>query len=831
VIPAPGFYESAKRFDGPFRSWVNVKTIFGAKGDGINDDTAAFRRAENSLMQSPGVLWIPSGTYVVSSSLKMTSTASFAIIGQDPLTTTIVWKGAAGGTVADFDGCSSFKLARITWDGGGTAGIGIDIHWSQLPGQLYPTRDLIQDSRILNAGIGIHNGFAGETTIDRVHFDHDTAAGASLDNWNAFNFNVINSLFTDCGYGVTNSLNGSGNFNVSNSVFVRSTVSDFGYGNTGSFSMRSNISYHSARFLLVLGNGAPANAGIQGNTIIGTIFTPITIADPGPVTLTDNKFLEMDPSFNILYANNGNPTAFVALGNSYTVATEFSGTLGPHTAFDEAPYPADQEPLPAIPPEVYFAIPSGRVVHEVTPGASSSDINATINATAAAGSGVVHLPGGPYSILTTLELSSTADVAVIGDGDLTQLIAAPGLQGPVMSIAGSNVQLEGMSLRSSTGADVIVVNVPDLPSTRVLCAECSSDFGNTIAVEVDGLDQASIEFHVAELDGSPEFPAVLVHGGAARQAGFQTLGRVAMFMTSADSYTVDTGAHFFITDGFHDGGQGLTQMTALGDGFITHQGGIVYAGPQSMVAKNYAGRISLLGVEGNTPLTIEPGSHANVLSLASAELDGQSPIVNLEPADNVVQLDDYFIPNYVVTPIPSTVFDESNVESMMSEARTEYALPRSPRSGSGTNIELSRVLINWGGDDGIRISNSNRTPNSNAYLIAPTFGSNPVSGCAQGLVTMAGSWTLHDGGDGFYGLAYGGIYISEQPAAPARANITTGTMDSALSRWIVRQTGDGSVKIANRATGDVLTRATSSCAYAAPESTDGDQLWLVSMAP
>ena len=832
VVPAPGFYESAKRFDGPFTSWVNVKTAFGAKGDGITDDTAAFKRAENLLMQSSGILWIPSGTYVISSSLKMASTASFAIIGEDPLTTTILWKGAAGGTMTDFDGCSSFKLARITWDGGGTAGIDIDIHWSQQPGSLYPTRDLIQDSRINNAVLGIHNGFAGETTVDRVHFDHDTAAGASLDNWNAFNFNVINSLFTDCGYGVTNNLNGSGNFNVSNSVFVRSTVSDVGYGNTGSFSFRSNISYHSARFLFVLGNAPPANAVIQGNTIIATTLTPITIADPGPVMLIDNRFLQMDPSFNILYANNGNPTAFVALGNSYAVATEFSGTIGQHTAFDEAPYAADQGQLPAIPTEVYFARPSGRAIHEVSPGATSSDISAIINATIAAGSGVVHIPRGQYSFLNTVEVSGSADITITGDGDLTQLTAALGLQGPVLRISGTNVQLEDISVMSSTGEDDIVLNVPDAPSTRVLCDECSTGFGNAIAVEVDGLDEASVEFHVAELDASPFFAeAVWIHGGAARQSGLRTLGRVAMFMTSADSYKVDSGGYFFINDGFHDGGQGLTQMTALGSGFITHQGGIVYAGPQSMVAQGYSGRISLLGVEGNTPLTIEPGSHANVLSLAGAELDGQAPTVNLEPADNVVQLDDYFIPSYVVTPIPNTTFDEVGVENMMSVARTQYAIPRTPTTLPFTNILFSRVLLDWGGTAGIRISNSNSTPNSNTYSITPTSGSNPPSGCSQGTATMAGGWTSRDGGDGFYGFANGGVYISELTAAPAGANMATGTMDSALSRWIVRQTGDGSNKIVNRATGDVLTRAASGCAYAAPESTDGNQLWLVGMAP
>ena len=34
ITPKPGFVESAATFDGPFASWVNVKTSFGARGDG-----------------------------------------------------------------------------------------------------------------------------------------------------------------------------------------------------------------------------------------------------------------------------------------------------------------------------------------------------------------------------------------------------------------------------------------------------------------------------------------------------------------------------------------------------------------------------------------------------------------------------------------------------------------------------------------------------------------------------------------------------------------------------------------------------------------------------
>jgi hypothetical protein len=52
-------------------------------------------------------------------------------------------------------------------------------------------------------------------------------------------------------------------------------------------------------------------------------------------------------------------------------------------------------------------------------------------------------------------------------------------------------------------------------------------------------------------------------------------------------------------------------------------------------------------------------------------------------------------------------------------------------------------------------------------------------------------------------------------------------MNSARDRWFVEQVGDGSVTIANRATGDLLTQAPGGCVYAAKSSTSAKQHWLV----
>src|SRR5690349_18604653 len=52
----------------------NFATYFGAKGDGVTDDTAALQTGLNELgNKGGGVLFLPTGIYQVSSPLKITS--------------------------------------------------------------------------------------------------------------------------------------------------------------------------------------------------------------------------------------------------------------------------------------------------------------------------------------------------------------------------------------------------------------------------------------------------------------------------------------------------------------------------------------------------------------------------------------------------------------------------------------------------------------------------------------------------------------------------------------------------------------------------------------
>src|SRR3989442_8971632 len=72
-IPAKG-----DEFVGPFPSWTNVKTVYGAVADGTADDTAAIQQGLDELGK-PGhspVLFFPNGTYRITKTLVLASSIS-----------------------------------------------------------------------------------------------------------------------------------------------------------------------------------------------------------------------------------------------------------------------------------------------------------------------------------------------------------------------------------------------------------------------------------------------------------------------------------------------------------------------------------------------------------------------------------------------------------------------------------------------------------------------------------------------------------------------------------------------------------------------------------
>jgi hypothetical protein len=108
-----------------FSAWFNVKA-YGAKGDGVTNDTAALQRAVDAIPATGGVLYLPAGTYLISSALNL---KSFMLIQGDGMKTTQISQSStsAHGLSLIGDGPRHVTIQDIMIDGPGS-GTGEGIH-------------------------------------------------------------------------------------------------------------------------------------------------------------------------------------------------------------------------------------------------------------------------------------------------------------------------------------------------------------------------------------------------------------------------------------------------------------------------------------------------------------------------------------------------------------------------------------------------------------------------------------------------------------------------------------------------------------------------------
>ena len=109
--------------------WMNVKTQFGAVGNGFADDTVAIQSALNALENNSGIkstVYLPAGTYRITGTLRQTMKEGSNLFGHGR-DTIISWDGPVGGTmfVSDSNAFSNFE--GITWKGNGKAATGFTI--------------------------------------------------------------------------------------------------------------------------------------------------------------------------------------------------------------------------------------------------------------------------------------------------------------------------------------------------------------------------------------------------------------------------------------------------------------------------------------------------------------------------------------------------------------------------------------------------------------------------------------------------------------------------------------------------------------------------------
>lgn len=147
------------------REWVGVKD-FGAKGDGITDDTSAFKAA--LLAGAGGVVYVPKGTYIIKDTLVM------------PAGTTLQGEGVGHwrpGTFADFDAYTLEHGSNLVFAGTGPKTYSMDfVTDMRCSGHVYPNP---------SPEYALDNEFA------LTDFTNKNAAGATAANLKPFSVAIF----------------------------------------------------------------------------------------------------------------------------------------------------------------------------------------------------------------------------------------------------------------------------------------------------------------------------------------------------------------------------------------------------------------------------------------------------------------------------------------------------------------------------------------------------------------------------------------------------------------------------------------------------------------
>jgi hypothetical protein len=272
---------------------INVKN-FGAKGDGVTDDTLAIQSAIDSLSQTGGGrIFFPIGTYKITSAINISK--KFIIIDGEGKKSTIYNTGTTSSII--FQDSDQIVIKNIGIDGiGGIAGVNaINLHGIEFINTHHVKLDNV--SIMYNGGHGIylHGGawcysiIACNITQNKLDGINSVSPSGASNNQNGNNMSVINtSLLQNGGNGISwkaSGLNISGcgiELNQLSGILIdtqSSTLSAYGISIVGNyFEMNrqgqiklNTISGYVIKGLLISGNTIySAYEGGSSSLIFGT---------------------------------------------------------------------------------------------------------------------------------------------------------------------------------------------------------------------------------------------------------------------------------------------------------------------------------------------------------------------------------------------------------------------------------------------------------------------------------------------------------------------------------------------------------------------------------
>lgn len=332
---------------------------FGAVGDGVADDTAAFQAALDAIKASDTTcsLWVPAGTYLISDTLTYDQTnkiKSVSIIGEDETKTIIHFTGTGGCFYFNVGGVTassqanrvvvkSLSLYTTSTNAGAAIRIIGDSWVAPAPTTLIEDVFTYQDT---NNGkywtYGIHLTDCQDVWISRcysMHYGDQTTACLFIDNdtANPFYGVYINESSFNGGDSCVKSRGWVESFYITDSSLVGATTcadldaTTATYGNIhltikGSHFNGKYRAINVTNWRTVMITGANIGCGVGGGDVSGE---NLNVVDCEYVTITGNVFecgVVADLDRNFISFNN--TTEFSVTGNIMTNASIAGITIG-----------------------------------------------------------------------------------------------------------------------------------------------------------------------------------------------------------------------------------------------------------------------------------------------------------------------------------------------------------------------------------------------------------------------------------------------------------------------------------------------------------------------
>ena len=558
-----------EEFAGPFPSWRDLRRDYGAVGDGRADDTAVLQRALDDLTkhEKACVLYLPAGTYRLTDTVRTvrkthTDCQGVAVVGENPGTTVLLWDGAAGGTMFQWDAWYA-KISRLAFEGRGKAGTAL------LYGPAFSTYNETSDLIFRDATNGLvfgapkFNGQA-ENSVLRCQFVR-CGTGIQTVGWNSMDIWVWHGRFEDCGRGVHNVM---GNWHVWESLFLRSRGSDLSSVNLMAFSVVNNTSLGSRRFFdFSTGHTWGSPVSLTGNVVLDpTGDWAVMLDNAGPYLVVDNQF-------RLSGATRGVRMTWAdqtLVGNTYTV-TNAVEERGRFRRVAERVVPPEAIPVrwPALPPTPPHL---AHQVFEVPAGAEGDQIQQAIQEAAvlAGQRPVVHLPMGRYRIEKTLVIPRGADVQLVGDsaGETgSRLEWAGAADGVVLRLEGpTRATLRDFYIHAGPGR-ALEVGHADQPGGHIFAEQLNvsgptkagtpNNGGGTesrrrAALRINGLDHADVQLRALQGSGNAGAWVEVLGGAESASARNQVSVFTGATGSAAGQYDVRRGGRLVVRGVYHE---------------------------------------------------------------------------------------------------------------------------------------------------------------------------------------------------------------------------------------------------------------------------------------